>query len=326
MVENYVLCAQEIKMNVLITSIGATGSQNVIKALRKQVKYPVNIIGCDASVNNAGKFFVDKFYKLPFANDTTYIPTILDICTKESVNLLIPIMEQELEVVAQNLIVLEKFNPVISELKIIEICNDKSVCNPFIKALGINVPKEYDKLSDVKSFPVIIKPKKGTGSTNIIVVNDATQLASLSVDAPRYIIQDFIKGKEFTVDCYTSLVQDFCECVPRERLITKGGLCTQTKTVNNKELIDCSRKINKALKIKGPSNIQFIIDENTNVIYFIEINPRFGGAYIASIEAGLNAPLFLLNEINKDKIEYSGFRVGLVMYRYWQEAYEYDMV
>lgn len=314
----------DAKNIVLITSVGATGAQNVIKALRKQKKYQVFIIGCDGSQYNAGAYLCDKFFTVPFATSGNYIPTLYSICENEKVNLLIPIMENELDKISSQLDLFKKFNPIVSSHETILLCNDKIICNKLIDSIDIKIPQTFNVFNS-NDLPLIIKPKNGTGSTNIKVFRETSDISLVDINTDNFIIQKYISGKEYTVDCYSSLDNSFIECVPRERIATKGGLSTQTKTVDKRELIDLCQQILKKIKIKGPSNIQFI-EDSTGSIYFIEINPRFGGAYIASIEAGLNAPLFLLNEINGDKIEYHGYKKNLLMMRYWQEVYEHNLV
>ena len=49
-------------------------------------------------------------------------------------------------------------------------------------------------------------------------------------------------------------------------------------------------------KFVGPVTIQFIKEFSTNIIYIIEINPRFGGGVLNSIEAGADAPSYILHE------------------------------
>jgi carbamoyl-phosphate synthase large subunit len=309
---------------ILITSIGATGAQNVIKALRKQSKYTVRIIGCDATENNPGKHFVDEFHLIPSGKDANYTHAVHTICVEEGVNLFIPIMEAELEAVSANMSLLAAFNPVVSSHNTILICNDKTECNARIRSLGIDCPETFPTKKSIR-FPSIRKPKKGTGSTAITVLRTADDTAALPEQDTDFFIQRFVSGTEYTVDCYSSSDNSFIACVPRQRLVTKGGLSTQTRTVDDPELIAICKKILQSIRIKGPCNIQFIKDEQ-GIYQFIELNPRFGGAYIASIEAGLNAPLFLLNEIHSDPIEYHGYKKNLLMMRYWQEVYENDLV
>src|SRR6185312_4132381 len=308
-------------INVLITSIGATGAQNVVKGLKKQTKYNVRIIGCDVTPLNAGALMVDKFYPLPLPGNPTYLDALLNICVLENIKLLIPIMEPELEIVSANIPVFNPFNPCVAEYNSGIGCNDKLKCQEILNTIGIPSPVIYENPTGIK-FPAILKQQKGTGSVGIKILENKHDL---TIPIPEgYFVQSFIKGAEYTVDCFLSKDYKFFGCVPRIRLATKGGLSTKTATIHHDGLTEFARKIVFNLKLTGASNIQFIENEK-NEIYFIEVNPRFGGAYIASMEAGLNSPLFLLNEVMGDPIEYSGFK-NLTMLRYWEEKYEYNLV
>jgi carbamoyl-phosphate synthase large subunit len=310
-----------LPITVLITSIGATGAQNVVKGLKKQTKYPVRIIGCDATALNAGAQLVDKFCKLPLATESFYLDSLLNTCKNEHINLLIPIMEPELEVVSTNISSFIQFSPSVAEYKTILSCNNKLECQKIVEELEIDCPPVFYDIHTIQ-YPAIVKQQKGTGSVGIKILDHKDEAFNSIPEG--YFIQKFIKGIEYTVDCFLSKDYKFFACVPRIRIATKGGLSTKTTTVHHQKLTEYAEKIVRSFKLKGPSNIQFIETENKE-IYFIEINPRFGGAYIASIEAGLNTPLFLLNELLGDPIEYTGFK-NLTMLRYWEEKYEYSLV
>ncbi|HXC04337.1 MAG TPA: ATP-grasp domain-containing protein [Bacteroidia bacterium] len=310
-------------IHILITSTGATGAQNVIKALRRQQQFPVRIIGADADPMNAGRFLVDAFHVIPSGSDPDYVPALLTLCKTEHIHIFIPIMEKELEKISGSLEAFRPYFPVVSAPDTILNCNDKRKTASILDASITPSPRMFNTGEELR-YPVIIKPASGTGSTNITVCRTEAEYKAAGVK-PDYLVQEFIEGKEYTVDAYTSFYSDFSECVPRIRLAVKGGLAVKTCTVEHPRLIETSKKIIQALHIKGPSNLQFI-EKSNGELYFIEINPRFGGAYIASIQAGLNAPLFILNDFTHTPIAYTGYSRNLLMMRYWEEVYEQHLV
>jgi carbamoyl-phosphate synthase large subunit len=306
-------------LKVLITSVGATGAQNVIKALRKQDTYPVQLIGCDVLAENAGAHLVDKFFTVPPGGDAAFIPALLSICDEVGIDMIIPIMEAELMSISKNGSVLAQFNPVVSDVPTLELCADKKAMYALVSGKGLRVPQSYDHADRIKG-PLVVKPRNGTGSVGLEMFDCAPADLFERVENEHLIVQDRIEGQEYTVDCYVGYRTHFVACSPRKRLAIKGGLATKTLVVDHPGLVECCMDVLRVVPIRGACNIQFIEDDNGD-LYFIEINPRFGGAYIASMEAGLNAPLFMLNELRGDAIEFKGVRSGILMLRYWNEIF-----
>jgi carbamoyl-phosphate synthase large subunit len=304
-------------IKILITSIGSTGSQNVIKGLRSQKKYDIQIIGVDACKDVAAKYFVDIFHQIPLAYDEeAYLSNLTGICEGENINLLIPIMEPELEVLSKckqefgkNTILL------VSDYTTITTCNDKKRMHTFFEIHRIPTPQIYE--FEKVEFPVIVKPINGTGTKNVYRVDNYEELNFYAKDG--MIIQQFIEGDEYTIDTFSDFDGRFIGAVPRKRLEVKGGLSTKSITIHDEELISWAKTIVEKLQIVGPANLQCIRSQDG--LFFIEVNPRFGGAYILSIKAGLNAPLFLLDLISGQKVEYKGFKANLLMLRYWEEIF-----
>ncbi|MBF0398909.1 MAG: ATP-grasp domain-containing protein, partial [Desulfobacterales bacterium] len=190
----------------------------------------------------------------------------------------------------------------------------------FLNKIGIQTPKLFQTSSAIE-YPFIRKPKKGTGSQGIKIFQKKSSQEKIEI-LPDSIFQSFIKGIEYTVDVFTTFSGEFIGAVPRRRLATKNGLSVKTVTVEHSTLIKYAEIIVTSLPIIGPANIQFIEDER-GICYCTDINPRFGGAYIASVQAGLNAPIFLLNQLTGDPIDYHGYEKGLMMLRYWEEIFEH---
>ena len=95
-----------------------------------------------------------------------------------------------------------------------------------------------------------------------------------------------------------------------------------TVTVEHERLSEYAERVAVGLDIRGPANIQFI-ESADGEMWCTDINPRFGGAYIASVRAGLNSPVFLLDELAGESIAYNGYETNLLMMRHWSEDYEH---
>lgn len=292
-------------MNVLFTAIGRR--VQLINHFKKYHK----VVGVDIGELAPAKYFVDSFYKVPKWNDKGYIDTLLNICKKENVDMLIPLYEKEFILLCENR---EKFNEIgtmliLSNKKTIEIFNDKWESYRFFIENGIDTPMTYKK-QEAKdlSFPLIIKPVDGAGSQNIFKINNKKELNFFIEYIENPIIQEYIKGTEYTIDVLCDLEGNVISIVPRERIEVRAGEVSKGRTVKNKDIIEktlelCNKlKADKSTKPIGPLTIQCIIDIDNN-IKFIEVNPRFGGGVPLTFEAGVHYAEYLGKMVKGIKIQ-----------------------
>ncbi len=142
------------------------------------------------------------------------------------------------------------------------------------------------------------------------------------------IIQEFIKGKEYTIDVLCDLKGEIISVVPRERIEVRSGEVSKSRTVINKKIIKATIDLVNKLKqyieeykiyckitsenfnalqlekdegtVIGPLTIQCIVTKD-NEIKFIEINPRFGGGVPLSFEAGIDYGKYFKCMVDKKK-------------------------
>ena len=118
-----------------------------------------------------------------------------------------------------------------------------------------------------------------------IRIGPSNELSAYSKDE-QYFVQEFIDGREFTIDvlCGANYLPSLI--IPRERLEVKAGVATKVRITNDPNLIELGKRIVEKYPLIGFSNIQFMMKDDR--YYFIELNPRFGGMSIASVLASYN--------------------------------------
>ncbi len=318
-------------INILITGVGSTTSQSVIKGFKKQDIFDVNIIGID--INNkkeiAGSTFCNKFYKVPLAvEEDEYLSAIIDIIKKESIELVIPINDIELEIISKNRYRLEKDAfLLVSPYNTVITCNDKFKTYEFLKSIDLPCPKTItinknlnlnEQISKAKlKYPLIAKPRRGVSSRDVYHIYDKEDLILIKrIKDP--IIQEKITGKEYTIDIFCDNNKIIC-AIPRLRIETRAGISYKGITVKEQGLIDYAKKISEVLNIIGPANIQCFKEKD--LIKIIEINPRFSGGLPLTIAAGINTPLFALMLAKGENLTpIKNFKICR-MCRYWEEVY-----
>lgn len=319
--------------SLLLTSIGKR--VQLINHLKKSFK----VIGVDAGELNPGKFFVDKFYKIPKANERGYISSLLNICKEESIKVLIPLYEGEFEILHS---VRGKFKDIdtlilLSNSEILEVCKDKKKTYEYFINSKVNLPKVYTEeeitnivtYGDVNKFPLIIKPRAGMGSNGIYKINNLNELKFFKDYVENGIIQEYIAGEEYTVDVLTDLKGEPVYVVPRKRLEVRSGEVVKSSTSKDEKIINETLKVMKYLNelrdsnklgLLGPLTIQFFKKEN-GAIYLLEINPRFGGGVPLSFEAGADYGKKLLEMLEGKKIEHIKEFKEITMLRYEEAEY-----
>jgi len=192
------------------------------------------------SIGGSSKYVKKNyFYRQLNADD------ILKVIKKHSIDIVIPSNEKSVEILAENI---DKFDiPVVVPSKeSYELCRDKSKTLEFAQSLGVRVPKTFvfknieelkKNLDKIDSFPIVLKPKKSSGSRGIVYVNDRDDLLKLLNDdyITKYgfpLIQEYIpsggkaigasflyyKGKEVLSFCHQRIREYPLNGGPRLRL------------------------------------------------------------------------------------------------------------
>ena len=114
----------------------------------------------------------------------------------------------------------------ISDKKVIDICRNKVNTSIFFEKNNFLSPKVIDRknINEKKyKFPLFIKPYDGSSSVNAFKVNNEYELKFFLEYLKNPIVQEFIEGKEYTIDAFMDFDGNPINIVPRERLCTRAG-------------------------------------------------------------------------------------------------------
>ncbi|HQD92934.1 MAG TPA: ATP-grasp domain-containing protein [Bacilli bacterium] len=311
-------------INILFTSAGRRIEliQEFQKA-KKNKNIKGKIICADMNELAPALYFADKSYIIPPIKDLNYIKELKNICKKENISLIIPTIDTELEVLANNI---NEFHSIgtdvlVSSPEIIKITQDKMETFKFFNSLGFKTPESYDKNTEYNGqFPCFIKPISGSSSVNAFKVNNKKELDFFKYYIGDYIIQELIIGEEYTVDIFCNFEGEPIYITPRIRISTRSGEVNKTKINYDPILVEQVKRIIKELKPKGPLTIQAIKNNQDGQYYFIEINARFGGGSPLSMMAGANSAGVLYDVLEGKEIHYlpNAAQEGLIFLRFDQ--------
>ena len=243
--------------------------------------------------------------------------------SKNDISIVLPFVDPAIEVAE----LLKEGNPDLfvptCGRDICSIMFDKVLSEKWFIEKGLPIPPSYSK-DDVLKFPVIVKPRRGSASKGILVLDDAEQWNKLE-NKDDYVIQRYIaEREEYTVDCYVATSGEIISIVPRLRIQTAGGEVMNSETRRDNNLISISEKVLKSGNFKGPVTIQYLRDKKTGATYIMEINPRLGGGVITSIEAGADITEFILRDYLGEELEpCEDWKDRTLMTRYFKEVVFY---
>lgn len=298
-------------MNVLLTSVGRRAY--LVDYFKKEFGDNSKIICTNSSELSTALSVGDKSYISPMIYEETYIPFLLEICKKEKINILVSLFDIDLPILAYNRDKFENLGVklILSDLSIIEVCNDKYKMNKFLKNnffdtiyTGLSIEDEYIKnnISSEKKF--ILKPRWGMGSLGIYISDEYEEAkyfykkirkdidkSYLRYEAKQDIensilIQELIEGKEYGLDIVNDLKGNYITTIVKEKLAMRSGETDIAKIVHFPLLEDFGKRI--ADKTRHIANMDLDLILNDKGIFVIDMNARFGGGYPFTHKAGVN--------------------------------------
>ena len=317
--------------NILILSAGRRVELvNCFKAARDRLGIEGEIIAADASPLAPALYFADDKEIVPYiSQNDSYVNSIIKICNKYGVDLVVPTIDTELLLLAKRREQIEgetKAKLLISSLDVITVCRDKTNTQRWLEDHDFLVPRRISD-EDIDSgraiYPLFIKPLDGSSSINAYRVESKDELDTYRrlIGKDRYIVQDFMEGTEYTVDCFLDMDGNIITIVPRIRIATRSGEIAKGRIVRDEGIIKDVERLLTCLHPIGHITIQCMRTDRG--IEYIEINPRFGGGAPMSIAAGadscenlyrlLKGEKLIRNESFRDNITFLRFDASIML-------------
>ncbi len=291
--------------NILILNAGTRNTliQNFLETIdgRCQVITTDNFELAPALYEVPKHYITKKWYEEGYWKD------IEDICINEDIGLVLSLIDSELELLAKRKQIFDKMGILvnISSENVIKTAFDKYKTFEFLKKNNYNFIKSYidyndaaDDIADgILSFPLITKPRKGSGSAGIEIVYNLERLKQICDLNNDILIQEFINGQEIGADVYVDLISgEVTSIFTKKKLKMRAGETDKSVSFKDNVLFQLIAAFAKDFGLKGVNDID--VFEKEGKYYISEVNPRFGGGYIHAYAAGVNFPGFLVNNMN----------------------------
>lgn len=288
-------------MNVLVTSVGR--SNRLLRDIRRALPAGGRLFGADVSTDAPALLEADEGFVVPPCADPSYVDALVRICATNDVGLVIPCNERELGLIAEHR---ERFLavgafPVVSDARVIALCEDKWEMNGFLAACGLRGPRTWLSLSDALrairqgdlAYPVVVKPRFGSTSIGFEVASSARELelvhelatlrapqssirSSPTTPGETVLIQERVTGEEYGIDVINDLAGHHVATLARRKLRMRAGSTDRAVTVMTDGLAALGRTLGTALGHIGPLDCDlFLSADSTPVV--IDLNPRVGG-------------------------------------------------
>lgn len=291
-------------MNILILSSGTRNK--VVQYFKKALAGSGRVICTDMSSLAPSLYDADKFYTVPRMTAPGYIDVILDICKKEAIGGVLSLIDPELSLLAKNR---EKFaaigtTVIGSSYELCEMSLDKFQMYQWLTSHGYRCAKSYmDKqafYADVDagkiSYPVFVKPARGSASIAISKVYDRETLELLFSHSDGLMIQEFLDGQEIGADVYIDLItKKVVSIFTKKKILMRAGETDKAVSFRDEKLFRLIQQFAEEAGFLGQIDIDiFRIDGE----YFIsEVNPRFGGGYPHAYACGCDHMKLILNNL-----------------------------
>lgn len=312
-------------MNILFTCAGRR--TYLLKYFKEQLGDDGLIVATDMQLSAPALTAADIKVKVPAVYADDYVDITLDICRRHHIKALICLNDLELPILAANRIRFEEIGVkvVVSAPEVIDICFDKYRTAKYVESLGLNTPATYinyaDALKaisdDTLTFPLVLKPRWGSGSIGIEFVNSIeeleevyamllkkvkkTILATASKGDEYILIQQKIDGQEYGMDVMNDLEGNHRAVSVKKKLAMRAGETDKAQTVDNPDIRSIGRTLGANLRHIG--NLDVDVFEKDGRYYVLELNPRFGGGFPFSYEAGVNFPKAIIEWLKGNDID-----------------------
>lgn len=339
---------------LLLTGCGAPGAPGIIKCLRKNGERDIRIIGVDMNENAGARGMVDAFYTVPAASEDSFIPSVLDICLKEHIDVVEPIVTRELMKFAKTKQVFEQHGIKIAVMNpdTLEIVNNKANLLTAMKKAGLPTP-EFEVVNTVEEletacshlgYPdraICVKSTVGNGSRGVRIIdpgisrfdlffNSKPNSMYISYDElistlkerpqiPEMLVMEYLPGEEYGIDVLCDAGEVIVE-IGRYNFAVNSSIpqgCIIERRASPYELV---KKICKSFSIDGHSNFDFKYDKNGN-IQLIEINPRLSATIVAYAAAGVNLPYLGIKRLLGEPLLDCKPKYGTRMLRRYEEFF-----
>ncbi len=347
---------QKKPVTVLLTAAGALGSTSYIDCLKNNYENrKVRVVCSDVVDQPIMHYKADGFHLLPKGNSKKYIQSLISLCKKERIDVILPCSISEVFAISKNLphLYSQKINTNVPHYKILKKIGNKFQCFEFLKENKIPVPKFYlvrNKKEFLKAIKAIGYPKVSVcfkpsnyscsgGSKGFRILREENSIqdiilnqkpGSLEIDFDttlkifskknlEMLVMEYLPGNEYSIHVLAKNGKLlYLSSFLKKRAIYGHSL---ESIIEEKKIFnDIAEKIVKELNYSFNMNIQLKLSKSGKP-KVIEINPRIGGGISLPVAAGINLPYMAVKMALNEKLPSKQIIRKTKLLRYWKELF-----
>lgn len=315
-------------MNILFTCAGRR--TYLLKYFKENLEYGDKIIATDMQLTAPALQLADIKLQVPNVYDSLYVDEILSICRKYRVKAVFSLNDLELPILSANKALFKEIgvSVIVSSQNVIDICFDKYKTHQYVESIGLKSPVTFVDLNEAKvalakeelHYPLVLKPRWGSGSIGIEFVYDEEDLDityslllkkirrsilnNASVDDKCILIQEKIQGNEYGLDVMNDLEGNNVGVSVKHKLAMRAGETDKAITEKNEEVYKIGKILGENLKHIGNLDVD-VMQRSEEDYCVLELNPRFGGGFPFSYEAGVNFPKAIISWLKGETVDSS---------------------
>lgn len=325
-------------MNILFTCAGRRNY--LINYFKEALKGKGKVFATDMQLTAPALVDADVAIQVPAIYSKEYIPSLKNIIKEHSIKAVISLNDLELPILSEHKKQIEALGArvIVSDEEAIKIAFDKWETVKFLEQFGLKTPKTFINLQFAKDaiasgelkFPLVIKPRWGSASIGIDFPEDMEELElayklqtirlkrTILAEASKedidhaILIQEKIPGKEYGMDVLNDFEGNYVGTFVREKLQMRSGETDKAVSVIDERFEKIGKIIGENLKHIG--NLDCDVFEHNGELYVLELNPRFGGGYPFSHEAGNNTAAIYIEWLkgNSDIQQHSNYKEDIM--------------
>lgn len=341
-------------ITILITASGAQFIPGLANCIRNNGERRVKLIGVDTNKDETLLQIVDNYHIVPPVDDLSYIDTLLNICKKEHVDVLLPYMSAELD---KLLVRRSEFEALgtrvsVSDGNAIALSNNKLKLYEFMESKGFKVPRfcpvrtleEIDEAFKYIGYPqkaVCIKATESSGSRGIRIIDpnqsrfdilfhqkpnsffisleELKNILAEKPEMPEMMAMDYLPGMEYSVDILADHGK-ILYMAGRESNVNLASIPQEATLAENKEAYEISRAVIEELELDGNADLDFKYDDTGRPI-LMEINPRVAATMQIFLIGGLNLPYLRIKQLLGEELPEIEIKYGIKMKRRYLEMF-----
>jgi carbamoyl-phosphate synthase large subunit len=262
----------------------------------------------------------------PRFDDPGYVPFLEDLVREHDVRAVVPLTDLDIEVLAAS-----ELPAFVPPAEVARATFDKWEAHHLLLSHGLPSPPTVLPGEEPESYPVMVKPRRGSGARSVHAAADREQMEFFVryVDEPT-MVQKLMRGPHFSIDLICDLDGRCLNAIPRSMIESRGGESVKGTVTRDDELIELGRRVGEGLGVCGPCTVQVFRDPDIGVAIY-DVNTRFGGGFPSHMygaRPGRTYPELIVRMAAGERVEpHAGeFDAGMTFTRwYWHTELDADL-